>query len=661
MKNIFLSFCLLLSVSFLYAGDNRPNFSLVGFATQNGGTTGGNSAGADKIITVTSIDELQKAIGGEKTTTPRIIKVVGKIGPGEIAIKNCANITIFGADENAFISQTPIVVTNSSNIIIRNLKFSMVGKSGGKDIIELTTTGSAKSENIWIDHCEFFNETPTAEGADNGSVKDKYDGLLDMKKGSAYITISWCYFHDHYKGLLVGFSTDKDPEDRKITMHHNRFVRINSRIPSYRAGTSHIYNNYIEGWIENGIRYGNAVHARDAANLLVENNYFKDLNRTVYWDVNDSPTEGFAYGTGNIYDNVTHEMTTRTHSSPFVPPYQVDQDDAQTLPDVLQQYAGVGILSSYDDYGGQGDENKAPVVSITSPNANAVFDAPAAISVAATVTDEDGSISKVEFYINGTLSETLTEAPYSSDFIGLTAGNYTFTIRAYDDKNKFSSKTVTATVQAPPIESGESLFGSTVATDDYFWFGDNAAVINSLLSDNTISGSATFNSTVDPQIDNKSITTHKGGLVIPKEGGDVVFSLPSCTLFKLYLTRTGSFDGDVFVSIDTNNWGNAVSSIAGKKGFLEVDITEYATSAEQIYVRIVNKSTGGMNIHGASIRLAKKTLSFVEIPNMDKTVILVKYYNLSGISMPKPEKGMIYIQETVYDDGSVMRMKYLER
>ena len=54
----------------------------------------------------------------------------------------------------------------------------------------------------------------------DSSEKDKYDGLLDIKKNSEYITVSWCYFHDHYKSILIGF-TATDTYDRKI-----RFITI---------------------------------------------------------------------------------------------------------------------------------------------------------------------------------------------------------------------------------------------------------------------------------------------------------------------------------------------------------------------------------------------------------------------------------------------------
>ena len=37
-------------------------------------------------------------------------------------------------------------------------------------------------------------------------AKDFYDGLLDITHGVKYVTVSYSWLHDHYKGSLVGHS-----------------------------------------------------------------------------------------------------------------------------------------------------------------------------------------------------------------------------------------------------------------------------------------------------------------------------------------------------------------------------------------------------------------------------------------------------------------------
>lgn len=74
-----------------------------------------------------------------------------------------------------------------------------------------------------------------------------------------------------------------------------------------------------------------------------------------------------------------------------------------------------------------------PTVTVTSPAANAVFAAPANITLSATASDSDGSITKVEFYANQTLVATDTTAPYSFVWNNVPEGNYTITAKATDN------------------------------------------------------------------------------------------------------------------------------------------------------------------------------------------------------------------------------------
>jgi hypothetical protein len=61
--------------------------------------------------------------------------------------------------------------------------------------------------------------------------------------------------------------------------------------------------------------------------------------------------------------------------------------------------------------------NAAPTVSLTSPTAGQHFTAPATVPLAATAADPDGSIAKVEFWVDGSAGQALagtdTTSPYS--------------------------------------------------------------------------------------------------------------------------------------------------------------------------------------------------------------------------------------------------------
>ncbi|MCW3462517.1 glycosyl hydrolase family 18 protein [Chitinophaga nivalis] len=77
--------------------------------------------------------------------------------------------------------------------------------------------------------------------------------------------------------------------------------------------------------------------------------------------------------------------------------------------------------------------NTNPVVNITSPANNATFTAPATVNIAATATDNDGNVVKVEFFNGSTLLGTDTSAPYSFAWSSVAAGTYSLTARATDN------------------------------------------------------------------------------------------------------------------------------------------------------------------------------------------------------------------------------------
>ena len=83
--------------------------------------------------------------------------------------------------------------------------------------------------------------------------------------------------------------------------------------------------------------------------------------------------------------------------------------------------------------------NKAPVVNITSPAPDAVYTAPATITIHASATDPDGTISMVKFYRGATLLSVDSTSPYTSTVSNLASGNYAFTAKAIDNKGLASS------------------------------------------------------------------------------------------------------------------------------------------------------------------------------------------------------------------------------
>lgn len=375
---------------------NTPNFDMVGFATLEGGTTGGEGG---ETVYPTNFEELKRY--AEDETTPYIIVIDREINTGITAyvdttsghistegavnaiastygeiIKLGSNKTLIGEDDKGFLNRIGINIQCKENIIIRNLRISLqdvpVDKSGENKIVafrngaevlvgdpdcismqaddEDLPANQRITQHIWIDHCELYNFPKETEH------KDRYDGLIDAKNDTRYVTISWCYFHDHSKACLSG-KGDSDNFDRTCTWHHNYFENIKgSRLPLLRFGRHHYFNNYMKG-CEDGL------NVRIQSNAYVENCYFEDTKRPVFGKLSE---DGRATLVDNIFKNCSKlppectnidgaKQETLKESEQFEPTdfnpsdyysYDAVLHSADEIPNIVPLYAGVGKLGS---------------------------------------------------------------------------------------------------------------------------------------------------------------------------------------------------------------------------------------------------------------------------------------------------------------------------
>ncbi|RMD63706.1 hypothetical protein D6833_05360, partial [Candidatus Parcubacteria bacterium] len=91
-----------------------------------------------------------------------------------------------------------------------------------------------------------------------------------------------------------------------------------------------------------------------------------------------------------------------------------------------------GEVVIYDLLVTHGDQ-QPPTVSLTSPADGSTFTEGETITLQASASDADGSISRVEFYANGNKLGEDSSAPYSYDWSGATAGTYDLYARAFDN------------------------------------------------------------------------------------------------------------------------------------------------------------------------------------------------------------------------------------
>ncbi|MGX7827546.1 RICIN domain-containing protein [Actinokineospora sp. 24-640] len=229
----------------LGGGSNpQPPSGLQGWATQNGGTTGGGSAGA---VNVGSAAALTSAVSGTGSAVVRVTSSFSCSG----MIRVGSNKTIVG-NSGVTISGCGLTLSGSRNVIITNLSF----RGWNDDAINI----ESGSTNVWVDH---------------NSFTDGYDGAVDIKRGSDFITVSWNRVFGHDKSMLLGHSDDNGSQDRghlRVTYHHNYFDGSGTRHPRVRFGNPvHVYNNYYR---DN--EYG--VASTMDAGVLVEGNYFENVD-----------------------------------------------------------------------------------------------------------------------------------------------------------------------------------------------------------------------------------------------------------------------------------------------------------------------------------------------------------------------------------------------
>jgi len=200
-----------------------------------------------------------------------------------------------------------------------------------------------------------FSEDPTKQTNIN-----LYDGLIDIKGQSGFITISWCYLHDHHKTCLVGASDTDIYADRKVTYHHNYFKNVIKRTPEFRGATGHVFNNYIKGTSKT-----EATFCLVNCCLRIEKNIYETVNFMIYTTTTSNR------GNAERIDNIGTQSRAYPPSCTASIPYDYSKVLTTNTADVktiVPQYAGVGKISTQctkqtwykdQDGDGKGDPNSS--------------------------------------------------------------------------------------------------------------------------------------------------------------------------------------------------------------------------------------------------------------------------------------------------------------
>ncbi|QQS05337.1 MAG: pectate lyase [Fibrobacterota bacterium] len=247
----------------------------IGWASQNGGTTGG--AGGTEV-TVTTMADLQKYA---KMSGKYVIWVKGTMGSyGQRGEGNADQVT-FASDKSVLGHpgariKGNLYLSGVKNVILRNLIVEGPGAcdndcgSAGesrKDAISIINSAT----NIWLDHMDVF---------------DGEDGNTDITKGSDFVTISWTKFHysdksfpsgtsgksHRFSNLLGGSDTEASDGKLSVTFFKTWWGEgVAERMPRVRFGKVHIANCLFNS---KDPGQNHSVRAGFKANILVEGSAF---------------------------------------------------------------------------------------------------------------------------------------------------------------------------------------------------------------------------------------------------------------------------------------------------------------------------------------------------------------------------------------------------
>jgi pectate lyase len=228
-------------------------------------------------------------------------------------------------------------IRDYQNVIVRNLKIHEVLYPNDALTIDACL-------HVWVDHCELYSKIGS------GITVDTYDGLLDIKNGSRYVTVSWNYLHHHMKCMLYGHTDNTGNQatdtQMRITLHHNWVSNTDGRNPSLRYGALHMFNNYFEEISDYGLA------ARDGAHVKSENNHYNNVLLSMSTDkfpVSGLPN-GYICQSGNSLTGTTGAAVISQTGCDFwtssTLPYSYTLDAVGNVAALVKANTGVGKVTN---------------------------------------------------------------------------------------------------------------------------------------------------------------------------------------------------------------------------------------------------------------------------------------------------------------------------
>ncbi|MFF0017784.1 pectinesterase family protein [Streptomyces sp. NPDC005374] len=240
-----------------------------GFASVNALGQNGTYGGRDgQIVTVKTLADLEKYATASE---PYVIVVAATITMNPVGkeIKVQSNKTIVGSGTSGQIVGGGFFLGSGvHNVIIRNLTirdaYQGVWNDKEHDFDAIQMDGA---HHVWIDH---------------NDLRHMADGLIDVRKDSTYVTVSWNKLSQDNKAFGIGWTENVVTD---ITIHHNWIRETEQRNPSTdNAAHAHLYNNFLEDVAGTDINSAYGNYSRGATKMVLENSYFQGIKNPVIKD-----------------------------------------------------------------------------------------------------------------------------------------------------------------------------------------------------------------------------------------------------------------------------------------------------------------------------------------------------------------------------------------
>lgn len=207
----------------------------------------------------------------------------------QVVIRVPSDTTLLGVGSQAGFRHGMILLENVDNVIVRNLHFSDAhdffplwdprDNARGEWNSEYDNLSLRNATHVWVDHCTFDDESPAHQLPRTalGRPMEHHDGLLDITRGSDFVTVSWNHFRRHDKTTLVGGSDSHRDDARRlrVTFHHNLWEQVKERAPRVRFGQVHVYNNLYLTGSDSAYPYGYSIGIGLGSRIVSENNVWE--------------------------------------------------------------------------------------------------------------------------------------------------------------------------------------------------------------------------------------------------------------------------------------------------------------------------------------------------------------------------------------------------